>query len=258
MNEYQRQAYLDALGVEQYVPRWLLTVAPRPQACELPEQVAEQPLQAERVAPTTDRAAPTPQSAPTPVSEVLDGMRQEPSRRRASEKPAAEPSGPASEPVERVKPFTLSIWRSPLPLLVLDAREPRAAFPTDRLLHNLLNALGSHDAQRVAEEVLPWPLVNNPAVRLTAEDARAELHTWLEAELSNRSVRYILLMGENAARYFLPEEQSYSDALGQVQDLPPFNVSALVAPSLIELLRDPTLKRPLWRSLQTWLPMTSR
>lgn len=253
MNEYQRQAYLDALGVEQYVPRWLLAVAPEPVACELPTEVARE---AQPAAPAPDKAAPAPGAAPTAVSEVLEGMRREPSRQRAPEKPVPEPVSPAPEPVERVRPFTLSIWRSPLPLLVLDAREPRSAFPTDRLLRNLLNALGPHDAQRVTEEVLPWPLVNNPAVKLTAEDARAELHTWFEAELSNRSVRYVLLMGENAARYFLPEGQSYSDALGQVQDLPPFNVSALVAPSLIELLREPALKRPLWRSLQAWLPMT--
>lgn len=256
MNEYQRQAYLDALGVEQYVPRWLLTVAPQPRACELPEVVVGEP-QTETPSPATARATPAPQAAPTPVSEVLEGMRREPSRQRAPEKPAPEPANPTPEPAERVTPFTLSIWRSPLPLLVVDAREPRAAFPTDRLLRNLLNALGPHDAQRVTEEVLPWPLVNNPAVRLTAEDARAELHTWLEAELANRSVRYVLLMGENAARYFLPEGQSYSEALGRVQDLAPFNVSALVAPSLIELLRDPTLKRPLWQSLQPWLPMAS-
>ncbi|WP_027328636.1 hypothetical protein [Marinimicrobium agarilyticum] len=254
MNEYQRQAYLDALGVEQYVPRWLLSVAPEPFACELPAEVAREP-RAERPAP--EKAVTAPAAAPTPVSEVLDGMRQEPSRRRTAEKPTSEPASAAPEPVERVRPFTLSIWRSPLPVLVLDAREPRSAFPTDRLLRNLLNALGPHDGQRVTEEVLPWPLVNNPAVKLTAEDARAELHTWLEAELSNGSVRHILLMGENAARYFLPEGQSYSEVLGQVQDLPRFNVSALVAPSLIELLRDPTRKRPLWQSLQPWLPMTS-
>lgn len=252
MNEYQRQAYLDALGVEQYVPRWLLTVAPEPFACELPTEVARE---AQPAAPALDKAAPAPRAAPTAVSEVLEDMRREPSRQRAPEKPAPDPATPAPEPVERVTPFTLSIWRSPLPLLVLDAREPRSAFPTDRLLRNLLNALSPHDAQRVTEEVLPWPLVNNPAVKLTAEDARAELHTWLEAELSNGAVRHILLMGANAARYFLPEGQSYSEVLGQVQDLSRFNVSALVAPSLIELLRDPSLKRPLWRSLQTWLPM---
>ncbi|WP_347330838.1 hypothetical protein [Marinimicrobium locisalis] len=253
MNEYQRQAYLDALGVEQYVPRWLLTVAPEPRACPLPEEVAPEP----QVAPASDKAAPAPKSvAPTPVSEVLDGMRREPSRQRAPEKPTPEPASPAVEPAEPVTPFTLSIWRSPLPVLVLDAREPRAAFPTDRLLRNLLNALGPHDAQRVIEEILPWPLVNNPAVRLTAEDARAELHTWLEAELATGSVRYVLLMGANAARYFLPEGQSYSEALGQVQTLSRFNVSALVAPSLIELLRDPARKRSLWQALQAWLPMT--
>ncbi|WP_439509668.1 hypothetical protein [Marinimicrobium koreense] len=252
MNEYQRQAYLDALGMEQYVPRWLMPHAPMPTACELP--MVEPPSEAPALArePATERA---PAETPRPVADFLNDMREpaKPTRREAPPEP--ERVAAAEPPAERIEPFTLSIWRSPLPILVVDARQPRAAMPTDRLLRNLLQALAPHDSQRVSEEVLPWPLVNHKAVRLSADDARAELSTWLETELTNRPVRHLLLMGESAARFLLPEDKPYGEVLWQSLPLSPFDMPTLVAPSLLEILRNPDLKRPLWAAVQPWLPM---
>ncbi len=253
MNEYQRQAYLDALGMEQYVPRWLMPHAPVPSACELPV-MAPEPSQ--KTASQPPVSTPAPAAGPQPVADFLDDMRRPPEkpRRRETESTPVAPA-PTEAVRERIAPFTLSIWRSPLPVLVVDARQPRAAMPTDRLLRNLLQALAPHDSQRVSEEVLPWPLVNQKAVRLTAEDARAELSTWLETELTNRPVRHLLLMGEAASRFLLPEDKHYQEVLWQSLSLAPENLSTLVAPSLLELLRDPSLKRPLWQALQPWLPL---
>ncbi len=253
MNEYQRQAYLDAMGMEQYVPRWLMPHAPMPTACELP---IEMPKAAAPVSPQPAAPDSAPAVGPRPVTDFLDDMRRPPAKpARREPEPAAEQAAPAVPVPERIAPFTLSIWRSPLPVLVVDARQPKAAMPTDRLLRNLLQALAPHDSREVREEVLPWPLVRHKAVRLTADDARAELSTWLETELTNRPVRQLLLMGEAAARYLLPEDQSYENVLWQSLKLAPFDVPTLVAPSLLELLRDPSLKRPLWGALQPWLPL---
>ncbi len=257
MNEYQRQAYLDAMGMEQYVPRWLMPHAPAPTACELPvmrEAKQETAQPAARAPEQKSQAAPA--AGPRPVADFLDDMRrppEKPKRREAESTPAA--AAPVEAAPERIAPFTLSIWRSPLPVLVVDARQPRAAMPTDRLLRNLLQALAPHDGKQVQEEVLPWPLVKHAAVRPTAEDARAELSTWLDTELTNRPVRHLLLMGASAARFLLPEEQSYEKALWSSLQLDPFNLSTLVAPSLLDILRDPSLKRPLWQALQPWLPL---
>src|SRR6187402_3035801 len=39
MNELQRQAYLSALGIENYAPRWLLPSAPVSVVCAMPMQL---------------------------------------------------------------------------------------------------------------------------------------------------------------------------------------------------------------------------
>ncbi|MGD8175537.1 hypothetical protein [Marinimicrobium sp. ARAG 43.8] len=262
MNEYQRQAYLDVLGVEQYVPRWQFAQAPEPVTCELSvlDEVrsVEQPSSETRAASAPQKPVTGAAVTPPVMTDVLRDMTApETDRRPRPIDPEAAPVPEKAADAATVAPFKLSIWRSPLPLLVLDAREPKAALPTDRLLHNLLAALGAETGQGVSEEVLPWPLINNPKVRLTTEDARQELHSWLEAELRKRPVKHLLLMGENAARHFLPNEQRYDEALWQSFVLPVVDRQALVAPSLAELLRDCSLKRPLWQALQAWLPMAS-
>lgn len=271
MNEYQRQAYLNALGVDYYVPRWRLPLAPEPVACELPVLVSPEndpsaraeggiagPESHQRQAqPHTEPEALRREPAPASVDEVLKGMsgRASANERSTAERAAAQVAEQAEPPREKLEPFTLSIWRSPLPLLVLDARVPRAAMPTDRLLRNILQAVQPHEAGSVREEVLAWPSVHNPAVHLRVEDAQAELHTWLEIELAQRPVRQLLLMGEKAARFYLPEGTDYRESLWQNIKLEPFNQPALIAPSLLELLREPLLKRDLWRALQPLLPL---
>jgi len=258
MNEYQRQAYLTALGLEQYVPRWRLPLAPEPVECELPVLLEPEPAaqaQSRPAARSTSSAAPEPDSAPAsspqPLADVLRDMSAPP---KSSKTGRAEQPRPLVTPIaeqERLSPFSLSIWRSSLPLLVLDARQPRSAMPTERLLHNILVAMAPPNTDtRIQEEILPWPSVNNPALQLRVADARAELHTWLEMELSERPVQHLLLMGENAARHFLPEEAEYAQLMWQSVTLAPFGRPALVAPSLVELLQQPLLKRDLWRALQ--------
>lgn len=263
MNELQRQSYLNALGLESYVPRWLLPGAPEPVQCDWPVEAA----------PTEDSAAEPPAvdtSAPTPAktTEPAQGARALTDvMREMGQVPAAEPASspevvaPAQQSALEVQPFTLSIWRSSLPLLVLDARQPRAALPTERLLHNLLcslgplfgPSLGTLSPDSVSEEVLSWPLVRTASVKLTAASARDELHTWLEAELERRPVKGLLLMGENAARHFLSEEADLAALWWHKVELEAFGRPALVAPSLVELLQEPSRKLDLWRALQDFL-----
>jgi hypothetical protein len=245
MNELQRQSYLSALGVESYAPRWLLPGAPKPIQCEMPAlaetaQVVEPATEAER------HEIPTPASSgkgPKALSEVMSEMAQ-PDRVPKAPQPIIARAARAAEPA--VTPFTLSVWRSSLPILILDAREPRAAIPTERLLRNLLRCLGDLDPASVGEEVLACPLVPKP----TVEDARGELSAWLEAELERRPVQKLILMGANAAQYLLPEGMDYSESLWHRVELEAFKRPALVAPSLIELLREPMHKRRLWQAVQ--------
>lgn len=260
MNEYQRQTYLSALGLEDYAPRWLLPGAPVSMACELPElpetdvyQEAEyQPEPASEAVPQINPVA-NAETADKRASSIEELMRDmvEPtanSKSQSAKVASAPTTSESAAPI--IKPFTLSIWRSALPVLILDARQPKSAMPTERLLRDLLASLGLQESSSLAEEVLSWPLVENASVKLTAEDARAELHTWLEAELERRPVRQLVFMGSGAARYFLSQETADEAQLWQSLELSGFEPLALLVPSLIELLQQPLLKRDLWLALQ--------
>jgi len=260
MDEYRRQTYLDALGLEQYVPRWLLPLAPEPRACVQPP-----------VVPARDAISRVPPESSSPAdlspSQAQDAVRQLEEGFRTGSEPGLETPGRPAEalpgqdqPLEPPEPFSLSIWRSPLPLLVLDARQPRAAMPTGRLAANLLGAIAqscgwSLGKDQVREESFSWPSVHNPAVPLSAADARAELEAWLEADLGRQPARHLLLMGEPAARHLLPPGQDYADCLWQTTRLNDASPPALVTPSLLALLQEPLLKQRLWLSLQTVLPL---
>lgn len=254
MDEYRRQTYLEALGLEQYTSRWLLPLAPEPRACTWP--VATRPGDAGQS--VQSEALSQPEVPESVQPQAL--MRQLEEGFRAPSESALEAREPTeAQSAETPSPFSLSIWRSPLPLLVLDARQPRSAMPTERLAANLLGAIArvsgwALEKNQVREESFSWPSVHNPAVPLSAADARAELEAWLEADLGRQPARHLILMGEPAARHLLPRGQSYTDCLWQRIHLADFSPPALVAPSLLELLQDPALKRRLWLSLQSVLP----
>jgi hypothetical protein len=255
MNEYQRQAYLSALSVENYMPRWRLAIAPEPVACVLPHfQKVDLPVdsfafQGERVlhqqsSGRDDSLAPV---SPIVVADVLRDLAEP--KRPTPNTIATISSSSLQKPVEIVQPFALSIWRPKPGLLIIDSRNAQLALPTELLLVNILHALFGAQAALGREEVLRWPLVENTAVSRTEEDARNALQVWLEVELERRPADHLLLFGKNAAQYFLSAESNYPERLWQWQAEQISPLQKMVAPSLVELLQQPLLKRNLWQCL---------
>jgi hypothetical protein len=73
MNEYQRQAYLSALGVDNYMPRWRLPLAPEPVACELPVPDVQQQSEAPKAVVPDSAIEPVRalRASPAPIADVL-------------------------------------------------------------------------------------------------------------------------------------------------------------------------------------------
>lgn len=266
MNEYQRQVYLSALGVENYMPRWRLALAPAAIVCDLPaiavevEDVAS--TETARVSTDADRSA-SAQSinsagvAPL-MADVLRTLTQQTSGLAKSSPLLSLPSVRKSPATEQIPSFALSVWRPVDDVLVIDSRNTQLAFPTEALLSNLLRAVFAIQAPLGKEEVLRWPIVRDALIARTEDDARSALQVWLEVELERRYAGKLLLMGKNATQYFLPPDRDYEDILWQEVALTDSKSCAMVTPSLVELLQQPMLKRDLWKTLQSWQKTTNK
>lgn len=258
MNEYQRQAYLSVLGVENYMPRWRLALAPEPVVCVLPI-FSRKIEECDSFSGKPNTLVDIPKDSldvhrqviekPIPVAEVLRGL----SLEKKSDVGNVTVVAPVPE-IEQlsIPAFALSIWRPQADLLIIDSRNTSLALPTEMLLSNILLTLFGIKSSLGKEDVLRWPMVENAFVARTFDDAKGALQVWLEVELEQRPAEKILLMGKNAAQYFLPNETDYTSCLWKPTMLTVCSSTAVIVPSLIELLQQPLMKRDLWRLLQSW------
>jgi hypothetical protein len=270
MNELQRQQYLDAMGVDTYMPRWVLPHAPAPVACDvsfipveleagLPQGAVKAGNQAKSKAASNDAAAPVapaagvsagasakPESVLAALTEPVTSVEAAVEQVQSADKPSAKT--PVND--EPVPQFALSIWRVSEQLLVIDSRQAQLALPTEPLLINILVALGYPRKPLPKAEVIRWPMVDNPFVGQSAADAREMLEAYLDGKLLTHPAKHILLMGEDACRYVLPEVNSVEDQLGKVVALEHHKVDAIVVPSLSTMLLEPEQKRLTWKAIQ--------
>ncbi len=244
MNEMQRQAYLSAIGLEGYMPRWRLPFAPEPSLCLMPikESVDKNPI-----APIFEMQPHVPPSSRINILKELNDSQ-----------PLLVATTPLLNEITKssqssISPFALSVWRPIIGMLIIDSRNSALALPTDLLLTNILKVVLKGDKFNLQEEVLRWPMIENRFVSRTETDARNELQTWLAVENELRPINKLWLFGENAAKYFIPPDQSISDS--QWKKIPVDGLSensqldALVLPSLNHLLSHPEKKAHLWTAI---------
>jgi hypothetical protein len=140
MNELQRQAYLSALGIENYAPRWLLPSAPVSRACVMP--VFDIPVATVETSPAAFvAAAMNPHSeSNTSVPNLLTTITDLAEHKKA---PLAVNAAEILQQLEGkkapvVQPFSLTVYRPQPGFLIIDSRNTKLALPTEVLLNNLL------------------------------------------------------------------------------------------------------------------------
>lgn len=244
MYEATRLAYLEALGVTNWIPREPLAVAPaRTPALLLPEPEASAPevagLRAERPA-----AAPRIE-VPRPVKPSVTPVPSTP----PAPPPAPEPvqKGPAAEPVAA---FYLQLWQSGPCMLLIETPEPglESAMPGFILLQDILRAVQLPDRPTLVGD-FRWPLNRNPQLDRSAAAANRGLLAFLQARLEARQIVSVGCFG--AMNTLLVEtDLTQADALlgceESVEGLPP----VWFAPSLDSLLKRPQEKAALWTLLR--------
>lgn len=274
MSEQRRQEYLEALGIDQFVPRRRLPAAKASRALVRlhcadtstaasversewvePVKRADRIESADRIgraesAERAERGEPSeipsgqPTSAPQAAAALVDSVaRRLGDQTHAPAKPDAQISGLV--PVQKVLRFALTVWHLP-GWLWIDSRQSQDALPTDALLHNILHALGLHAP--VKAEVINWPPVESPIQSQDWPQAREMLKSFLSPRLG--AGERLILLGEAAYNACTDGPFDYQQRLASGAGLSRRDNPSLLLPSLAQILREPTLKAQVWQQLR--------
>ncbi len=269
--------YLEAMGIDCYVPRFVLPQAKSSVACELPvandanmspqESLSSTiELGSSSLLPTrkADEAKARPQPSSS-ISEVLSADKK-PSVLGGRLESSADTSGSSQKsptssiqsildvvraPSKEEVRFALALWQVNQ-IQVVDTRQPGDALPTDTLLSNILLSLGCLEGQLPRVERIEWPMVQ------TAEDkswkaAREMVQGFLDGRLLSKPVSHFLLFGQDACQAVLGEDKDYSEMCFHSAPIEDYEACAIVLPSLSEILRAPKLKARVWFALKSQL-----
>jgi len=257
MNEKLRMQYLEVLGIDYFVPRYVLPNAAEPVECLMPaanesrmpdesldDFVASVPVEATDNANASSEAPISRVPTPHKTSSMLQSVAEE--NLKPVVKTARSVLESMVEPSAEVVEFALSVWRIGPSLLAIDTREVGAALPTEALLDNIVRACGI-EASLPGADSLQWPLVNIPGKPQGWPEARSMVATYLEGKLSH-PVATILLFGESACKAVLGEND-YSQQVWKSVPVDAFVCNSVVLPSLADILRNTELKARVWQCL---------
>ena len=260
MNELQRQAYMEAMGVECLVPRLQLPGALASSLCAMPviEPVqvdARQNAVAAVVAGSSSATAPAPEHGATPqgsgaaASHALFDVGQNKDQDKAPSRDvkSAVAAVESAASVSKASPaFMLSVVRAGNVLLVDDGLSG-SVNPNDylQLLHNLLFALGA-GKQQLSIDAFVWPISNNRQVDQSETAARQMLQAFLAKKIDQSQIPVVIVMGETAAKYVVDQPVE----MGVLNEHELWQVQVIRTQSALPLLADPKLKRALWQQLQ--------
>lgn len=242
MQPSQQAYYLQTLGIVQYVPKDAVLLGDEGSVGTVFNDpslgIAEAPIDRK----TIDVAARMNLNFDEPVATKKVSRAASPVTPTASERSA--PQAPAA-----LIEIKFSLWQANSEVLVCSGVEGALADGDQmQLLTNILNAVGCGIHRLPQMELVEWPPY--PNAEGDESEVREFLATLLQARLSARPVKYILLFGEAAADWLLsPQQRSEQPSFGHLA----LNeeITALLVPSLSSMIDTPQLKATTWQLLKS-------
>ncbi len=276
MNEYQRMQYLDALGIETFVPRMVLpnakpslqcTTTPveslvgelsiaggktkeDPSAIQLPKKVLGDVLSALN-APALGDSRKSFQEGMEPKQghQLLEDAVGGPATKAEIELDGGDLVSRQPDSLDdQAAEFDLALWFTDTHLQIMDSRSKGDALPTSTLLSNLLIATGWLNTNLGAPEVQRWPIAGMDVPDQSWSAAASMIFDFLAVRHESKAPKAFLLFGKEAAQVILGAGFEFEECLYSITKSDRYSALALVLPSLRELLYEPRLKRNLWRS----------
>jgi len=272
MNELQRYAYLDAMGVDYYYPKLLLPGAKVSELCELPigNEVNENAgytddnVEAKPASLTEERntAEPAVSKGKNKSSEALYALFDDESDSKSSPKKKIE-NGRVSQVIESatqgvrtvaanertvdsVPQFSLTIIRGANILIIDDGLDDTVKRPEYlQLVTNMLFAVGAK-SQQLTLDTFNWPMVKKAQFDQSATAAKQTLESFLLKQISHLSLSYILILGDTAKPYLCEQ----SSANGQFINHKELSVELICTHSASQMMKDTATKKAAWFDLQ--------
>lgn len=243
--EGKRLAYLQAMGVESFFPRFRLPGAPEPVLCKTlpaPEELEVSSGQApshkalieNREAPVENREA---REAPESARNLLRDLVEKPVVTNAPKSVSAVAAEPKADKLQ----FSLRFYQVPGLALLVDAspeQVPETALK--QFAANLMLALSRHQKtwqgsikQSLQQHLFRWPVVGNHALAQGEHEAQEAVNAAILANCERNAVPQVLLMGANAQRF--------AGELGELK--------GVSTETIAHYLQTPAAKRALWAQL---------
>lgn len=247
MHELARQHYLEAMGIQTYMPRWVLPAAPIPLQCDLAglgvgavrvsshESVTRESVRSESA---------TTHGRPVAAADVIQALLQ-PSAPVVAVK--AKPTVLNSLPkAEEVVSFSVNLWQF-AGLLVLADRHTHMALPVNVLLKNILIALGRQRVKTDKPEVIKWPLDGLSVAQ--AGPADSYFKSLLLARRVADQPATLLCFGDAIAGQMMGPGPMFELNVMSLSETD--TMSAISLPSLETLIQQPALKADVWSAISS-------
>ena len=168
---------------------------------------------------------------------------------KASIKKLDKPAATTTASASATPSFSLSFWRITAELMIVDSRQGELALPVEKLLKNILLALG-HVGELPKADIWQWPLIQAHHQDQSADAAKETLHAYLDTAFVLNPGKHLICMGKTAYNYLPGAPASYEQQLGNAFVIDDFSLEAIVVPSLADMLQEPLQKRITWQSLR--------
>ena len=229
-----RRQYLQTLGIVQYVSRDLQLVAEGESSIAIAQQTAPTGSPSERINLDQNTVVTAKAKSATKV--------------RADTVESATAVGEISENIA----VKFALWQPTAELLVCSSVEGSLPGPEQiQLLGNILLAMGQGNGHLPQMDIAQWPPYAN--ARADEAEVREFLLTLIQARVDSKSAKMLLLLGDAAADWLLSAAQKAALANGQVDIFP--QVTALLLPSLQEMIEQPQRKRDAWQTVRFLSPL---
>jgi hypothetical protein len=247
-----RNHYLQKLGIVQYVGKDLPVVAPAAApttgasgtATEIGSSADKQRRSKAELVNVGLGNTPPEETKPTAPSDSVTAP-------VAPQKERAPAKTEILQPVEDIN-LQFALWQASEKLLVCSSIDEQLPDPAQiLLLDNILLAMGQGGGPLPQMELVEWP----PHANMKGDEAevRGFLATMLKARVDSKGAEQVLLLGDLATHWLLNKEQRGAVSNGQVDIMG--QVTALLVPSLQDMMDKPECKRQTWQTIRYLSPM---